>query len=395
MRRLAAALAILCWCILLLAAAAGIRPGDPWQPAQERVFPAADLHLITGVMEELQEGVRIDDLGGFGQGLQVWDADPAIDTDEFATLTYRTGDFSRNLELGLILRGQDDTDNVRTLTLPWPGQGPATVLLDGVPEWHGRITELGLTQYPLPALAPQDAELIPFTLHGVHLASSSISGRLRALANRWSAWTPWSMRSINLQSGSTFGPAIAAPNLFLPILVGGIFLLLLAFRVLPGRRLRTLGFLALAAWLLLDASWLSQLQRNHAAATELYGTADAAERAGLVADRPLLKRATELLEVLAQQPDDARVLYWTPGEAGMTAARLGYFLRPYNVAPLAGVSPGLVPDGTLLLIDNNDGTWRWDTRHSRLEAGALAFHGDLLWRRDALLLVGVRAEAGP
>lgn len=393
MRRLLAASCLLLWLLLVLAWSAGIRPGDPWQADQTRHFSGQQLSRIGGDSTVTAQGMRVSGLGQYNQGLQSWQLASALDADTMPLLRYRVKHFPRTLELALIFRTRENPGDVQSVTLPWPGDGVTTLDLSALAEWQGHITELGFSEYPMPGQAPPDIGFQAFVLEDAQLESRSITGLWHALTSRWTAWSTWSMRSINANKSAAPYHWQGAPNLTVALFLGGGLLLAWLFGLLRKRAGRVIVVCVLLAWVLLDLQWLGQMQRNHALSNTLYAGKAWPERSKVVADRPLQQRAEMVRAVLAKQQPGVHVLYWTPGQAD--SVRLGFFLRPYNVAPLSpGLSPDAIPDGNLLLVDNQDMSWNWDAYHSRLTRGGYAIHGDLLWRQGDMLLISVRSGAG-
>jgi len=65
-----------------------------------------------------------------------------VEAEKFPTLRYRFADFPRTLELSLVFRTAENSEDV-AVSLPWPGDATRTFDLSQVPEWRGRIVEIG------------------------------------------------------------------------------------------------------------------------------------------------------------------------------------------------------------------------------------------------------------
>ncbi len=395
MRKALATTTVALWLLLVLVWSMNFAPGDPWHARTIHTLPGNELASVAGDGVPVQGGLKVSGLGKYGQALQSWRLEKSIDAGQTPILLYRTHGFPRSLELALLYRTQSAPDDVRSLTLPWPRNGVAALDLSTLPHWHGGITELGFSEYPIPGQTPPDIDFAPFVIEGASLQSPSISGLWQVTRTRWLAWNPWSMRSINAnRAASAYAYGIRGSLvLMLALMLAGGVIILFAFGQMEGRaRQVTLG-IVLLAWLLLDVRWLSQMQRNHALAHTLFQDKAWSDRSRIIADRPLQQRAELVNKVLAQQQPGVHVLYWTPSQ--VDSVRLGYFLRPNNVAALPpGMDADDVPDGTLLLIDDQDTSWQWDSFHSRLSRSGYVIHGDLLWRQGDMLLLTVRREAG-
>ena len=395
-RAVLAGVAIVLWLCLLLVMAAGLHLGDPWRAHQQSDLSGSTLGVIAGQATANSDGLVVSELGQYAQGLQSWQLAEPLDAAQFPLLRYTVHDFPRSLELALIFRTAEHPEDVASVSLPWQGDGGSAVDLSRLPGWQGQVIEIGFSEYPMPSVAPPDMPFHPFTLGGAKLESRSLRGQWQVLMSDWFAWQPWSMRSINAVRSASARPWQRSLPLILFLAVAGSLLLLSLFRVLRGRSqlLRLALALLVLAWLMLDFRWLGQLQRNNMASHELYQGKPWAERSGMVSDSPLQARAEHMRSTLAQQKPGVHVLVWSPSQTD--SIRLGYFLRPYNVASLfPGMQPGSVPDGNLLLVDNADMSWTWDSRRSLLQRGGFSVHGDLLWRQDGMLLLSVRKGAGP
>ncbi len=387
-RHMLAAGSVALWLLAVLLFGAGIDTGDHWQPQHEVVLDGQALRAISGSAAPTVDGLVVSDTGKFGQALQSWPLSQPMDAADHPILHYSVKDFPRGLELAFFFRTAADPDNVVSITLPWPDDSGASVNLANNPAWQGRITEVGLTEYALPGLVPDDYRFEPFTVHEIRLQERSITGLLDVLATRCGAWLPWSSRSINLVTPGTIFSWHSSPTLLLALVLGGSWLILIAFSRKRRQWLRLAVPLMLVSWLLLDVHWTSQLQRNHQLTSEMYAGMPWNERKHIVADHRLQERAGLMREALARQPADSRILFWTPTRSGFSMGRLGYFLRPWNVAPLPdGMDGAGLPRGTLLMINNFDNSWVWHADRGVLQHGAQVFHGNLLWHEDGMMLL--------
>ena len=393
MRKLLATGTVILWLVLVLAWSSGISFNEPWHATRDRQLAGEQLGNIAGDSRKTADGLQVSGLGQYRQGLQSWQLDTPLDARQMPILRYRMRGFPRSLELALIFRTDEDADDVHSATLPWPRDGVATIDLSALPDWRGQITEIGFSEYPMPAQAPPDVRFPAFVIEGARLQSPSMSSRWQVTLTRWLGWTPWSMGSINANHPAAPYTARGSLPLMLALMLAGSALLLLALGLRGRHAWRVLGVTLMLAWLLLDMRWLSQMQRNHALSRALFEGQSWAQRSQIIADRPLQQRAALIDKVLARQQAGVHVLYWTPSQ--VDSVRLGYFLRPHNVASLPpGMDPDVIPDGTLLLIDNQDMSWRWDAQRNRLSRGSYVARGDLLWRQNDMLLLSVRQGAG-
>jgi hypothetical protein len=278
--------------------------------------------------------------------LQIHRLDP-VRAEAFSTLRYRFRDFPRTLELVLVFRTERSPDVV-TVTIPTVASGIGTVDLASIPEWQGRILEIGFAQYPGAQSVPPASAFRPFRLLDVELWSPSWAGALAARMQDWLGARSWVLRSLN-----ALGPDSVlrtGRSLVLFVFVGAIGTLVILATFLGWRR-RKLAQAAvigsLLAWLLLDLRWLHGLHARHAATREAYAELSPEERQRRLPDQMIFDSAQMLRNVLAGEDRRTRIV--VDAGSDFERARLLYHLLPLNVAPMnmiwldtAVQHPGLV-----------------------------------------------------
>lgn len=352
-----------CW-LLLLVLAARVPVDAPLQPGQRLRHAGSDFVVIAGAGAGI-EGDRLLNIAAIGDqrmGVQSLTFAEPIEAASFPLLRYRWQAFPRTLELSFMFRRTDAPADVHTITLPPAGRFPAYFDLADVPEWQGRISEIGFAEYPTGQLVPDDVAITPFALAEVELWTPSWRGSLGALATDWFAYRPWALMSI-----SALGPDAPWPHKLSPVivLVAALGLAVVLARVFlstrRGRRLGPMLCLACAVgWMLLDLRWLWELNQRHALTRELHEGLGWAERAERVPDRQLVAVAALVREWHARAAPATRVLVAADNPYSML--RLGYHLLPLNTAPansLQALEAGAF-GAPLWLVAYATSAWRFD-----------------------------------
>jgi hypothetical protein len=394
MRRLLFAVAMLVSIFAVLAWAAALDWRAPLRAASGHALDSQQFMPVMGAGSKEATGLRISTLGEGDTALQAVVLN-GLDAAEYSLLRYRFDGFPHTLELSLMFRRADSTDDVRVVSLPWPGHGDAWFDLSSVPEWSGRIVELGFAQYPTPQVVPASQPFAPFTLVDAALQPRSWRGDFGALFTDWLGYWPWSQRSVHALGRDTDTPRAQSLVLCIALVIGLLVAwsyLLLRWR---GRRLLGLAVAGLAAgWLLLDLQWQSGLQWRNEGTRTLYANMDWARREQFSADTETIAAAREVKAALAGEPDATRIL--VHAGSSFEQLRLVYHLLPLNVAVLAQVIMGTsaaLPAGSVIVVYNID-EWRFDAARRVLSGGGLEIPADAILQRGALTVVRVR-EVGP
>jgi hypothetical protein len=382
MRRLVIALALLASGILVLLWAARVDLKSPFSPASGREFPGADFTAVFGRASAIAEGLRVDAPGEDFTSLQSL-APSALDAADFPTLRYRFSDFPRTLELSFMFRTADDPDVV-VISLPWPGGSTRTVDLGRVPEWRGRIVEIGFAEFPTAQQVPPSEGFRPFVLADARLWSRSWRGDLAALATDWLGAWPWTQRSVHALGRDTDAPRarpIVLAFAIAAVLALGIFAV--AFRARRRAFAWSAGIVVGVAWLMLDAVWQAGLWGRLQTTRAVYAHRTWDEREQTVADTDTVAAADSLRAMLRGEPESTRVLVYADPGSGYELLRFVWQLLPRNAALFAYASPyrRSLPDGCLIVFLNSD-AWRTDSRwrsllsHSDHLASRGSIHGD-------------------
>jgi hypothetical protein len=360
MRRIALGLAVLAsWSVLLLWAAR-IDPSSPFFAAERRAFPGDDFTTVFGTGAADADRLRVTSAGRDFTSLESL-APADLDAASFPTLRYRFAGFPRTLELSLVFRTTESADVV-AISLPWPGEGTNTFDLSQIPEWQGRIVELGFAEFPVAQLVPPAEGFKPFDLVGAELWSRSWRGDLAALSTDWlGAWS-WTQRSVHALGRDTDTPRARSLVLCVALALG---IALAWIAVFFGPRTRrfaapALG-VAIAAWLALDAVWQAGLWGRLQTTRAVYAPLDWAERERTVADTEVVDAAADLKAMLRGEPATSRVLVYADADNGYELLRFVWHALPLNVAVYAYASfvGAALPEKTLIVFYRSD-AWRTD-----------------------------------
>ena len=393
MRRLLFVVALLASVFLVLAWAAGLHWRAPLSAQQRNSLDGARFNAVMGNAVADGAGLRIAGLGEGDTALQSVTLN-GLDAAEYSLLRYRFDGFPHTLELSLVFRRADSHEDVRVVALPWPG-GDSWFDLSSVPEWQGRIIEVGFAEYPTPQVVPPGQAFEPFALVDASLESRSWRGDLAALATDWLGYWPWSQRSVHALGRDTDTPRAGSLVLCVALVVIAVpawMFLILGWR---GRRLLAAATVAIAAgWLLLDLQWHAGLRWRHEASRTLYAGLEWTQREQRSADTGVIEAAGAVEPLLAREPDATRIL--VHAGSSYEQLRLVYHLLPRNVAVLAqvllraGDTP--LPPGSIIVVYNAEG-WAWEPTQRVLQADGQRWPAELLLERGALLVVRIR-EAG-
>lgn len=392
MRKSAFAIAMLASMALLLMWAAGVDWHSPLLPEQSRNWSGSDFRVVMGGAAEDESRLRIGAVGEDRTALQSVILN-GVDAANNPILRYRFEQFPHTLELSLVFRRAGD-DDVSVVSLPWPGEGDAWFDLGTVPEWRGRITELAFAEYPTPQIVPPMQGFKPFTLVDTSLLSRSWRGDLAALATDWLGHWPWSQRSVHALGRDTDTPRAQSLVLCLALAIAlALFWSWLLLRLRGASLLRAGAVLVVAGWILLDLQWQSGLRWRHVATQNLYAEFDWPERELHSADSDIVQAARELKSAIRDLPENSRVLVHS--SSSFSVLRLVYHLLPMNVGVLSlakSESPATpLPDNALVVLYDAAG-WRYDPKTRSLQGDGLAISGDVVFRRERLIMLRHRSE---
>lgn len=386
-RNATTALALLVFWVLLLGWAAHVKPAQPWSSVHTLSLPATKVRTIFGVAQQRADGLRISALGAEALGLQTWRVG-GLKASHFGVLRYRFKDLPHSLNVDLIIRTQEHSRDVVSVTLPWPGEHAGAIDLTRLPQWRGTITEIGFSEYANPQLVPPDAPFQPFTLVGASLQQPSWSSALNVLAANWFGYRSWRQSSINSLAEDTV-PGVRP--LLLVAAIGALGSALLLWLLARVALRRSLILMLVLAWLVLDAHWLGVLGEQHAQTRAWYADKPWPQRQRLQADRELVQQAAAVKRMLAGEPQGRHVLVWAP--TAFARGRLGYHLRPLNVGNLPAGRLSALPAGSVLLIDDDASVWHYDAASGVLRLGQRQANVQPLWRAGKFSLY--RIDAAP
>ena len=378
----------------LLGWASDAPPSAVFQPAQRLRLAGNDFHVVMGAGVENDRALGINAVGAQHMALQSHSLAQPIDADALPILRYRWQDFPRTLELSFVFRRADQPDDVHTVTLPPAGAYPGYFDLSDVPEWRGRIIEVGFAEFPTAQLVPADIAFRPFALIEAEFWSPSWRGSLGALGTDWSAYRPWALMSV-----SALGPDAPWPHKRTPVTLLSIGLaasLVLAMIVLA-RSWRWLGMtlcIALAGgWLALDLRWLGEFADRHVLTRELYAGKPWRERAAIEPDTALLAGAARARAWLARVPANTHVI--VTASAVYDILRLGYHLLPANVAPIGALARSGAADTMqpALLVVYADTDWTFDALRHTVRAADVEYAADLVFDEGDLRIFQLRGAA--
>ena len=330
------ALLAISW-VLLLGWAAQVPLSAPLLPAARMRQNGADFNVVMGAGVDNGKRLAVNAVGAEHIALQSRAFATPIEATAFPVLRYRWDDFPRTLELSFVFRRAYEPNDVHTVTLPPAAAHPGYFDLSSVPEWSGRIVEIGFSEFPTAQLVPADIAFRPFTLVEAELWSPSWRGSLGALGTDWAAYRPWALMSV-----SALGPDAPWPHKATPVLVLSIGLVasVVIAAIVLAQSLAWLGTMLAVViaggWIALDVRWIGELADRHALTRELYAGKPWRERATIEPDTALVATASRVRDIVAREPAGAHVIVSSP--AVYDLLRLDYHLLPTNVAPVAALA---------------------------------------------------------
>jgi hypothetical protein len=359
MRRIAFVLALFAGWTILVLVAARVDVLAPFSVAEQRAFRGNDFTAVFGAASVVGDRLNVTAPGeGFTslQSLHPF----GLDAEQFPTLRYRFADFPQTLELSLVIRTAEHPEDI-AIALPWPGDRAQTFDLSRVPEWRGRIVEIGFAEFPTAQVVPPAQGFRPFSIVEAALWSRSWQGDLAALATDWFAAWPWTQRSVHALGRDTDTPG-APMSLVLAVALAAAFAMLCS-AVAFGRSARplvTAGAISLAvAWLALDVAWQLGLWGRLETTRAVYAKLSWNQREHTVADTDLADLAERLRVMLRSEPENARVLVYGDATSGYELLRFIWHVLPRNIGLLVNANgPGnALPNGAIIVFLKSD-AWR-------------------------------------
>ncbi|MEO8458887.1 MAG: hypothetical protein ABI451_00020 [Dokdonella sp.] len=370
-RRLLFAVALAASWLILLGWAAGVSWNSPLKPQETQHFDGAQLRIVMGGGAEDGNALQIGAVGEQRTALQSVLV-TNLRAEDNAILRYRFDQFPRTLELAFLFRRSDAPDDVHVVTLPWPGTLQAAFDLRDVPEWRGEISEIGFVESPTPQLIPTQTPFAPFRIVSIDLSSPSWLGGLRALRQDWFGYRPWGLYAVSMESAPDM---IRRPSLII-VLSAAIITMLAWGALLIGWREQRAKFMLVVAiafgWLLLDATWLSQLQKRVTTTWQVYAGKSWDERRKLVPDDDVLRAAERAKKIIAAVPGTPKVLVHSGSV--VEAVRFYYQMLPINAAllvPVLAVLRAPLAEGTFIILYDVDG-WDYSAKTRQLTAPGVA-----------------------
>lgn len=336
---------------------------SPLSPRQNVTLKGIDFKPGIGAAVEEGEALGVGAISEDGNALQTTSLD-RLRAADFPILRYRFDDFPDTLELSLVFRRTDATDDI-AYSLPWPGKGVTSVDLSVLPDWRGEITEVAFAEYAAAQAVPPSIAFKPFRLQKAELQSRSWSSVPGLLRTAWFGFRPWALLSV-----SALGPAIESvgTSSVQPVVVWGAFISLLAAALIlrwsRKELLRNGAIVAVLLWVLLDIRWLDDLIAKHRLSERIYAGKPWAERVLLQPD----ERTPAIAKIVQTQltsDTPARVL--VASDSTFSLLRMIYFLLPFNAAPLdhgALVTGSPLPPGSAIVTYET--AWRYDPANSML-----------------------------
>ncbi len=292
-----------------------------------------------------------------------------IRSDSYPVIAWSASDVPADANVRLLWRSDYRPEKLSAVAIPVVSGHLAAVTLAGNPDWIGNISGLAL------AIQLEDARAV--RIEGIAAIPMGIVGVLRQRATEWFTLEPWTNTSINTVSGGADMQALPLPALLTAgVVLGAALWLALAWRMKHASAFPiALAAMFVAAWMLADVRWATNLVRDARLTIAEFAGKDAHERRLAATDGPLYAFIERVRAKLPEGP--VRVFMASDNE--YFRGRGAYHLYPRNVYfdPFSAriPDPALMHAGDYLVVYQRRGIQydaanlhlRWD-EHPPLKA---------------------------
>ena len=304
-------------CMAVYAAIA--TPGSWWPSAQPREWTAKEIGVSRGRVANQGESMLV--MPADASNIVIVAVASELRSESYPVIGWSASDIPDDANARLLWRSDYRPGKLNAAPIAIVSGRLTPVTLSGNADWIGTISGL--------ALAIQLEQ--PHTLRIESLTASpmGLAGIVRQRLAEWLAVEPWSNTSINTVAGGADMQPLALPVLLVAtVIVAGALWLAWAWWA---RALHTVPFalatLFVAAWLIADARWASNLVRDAGATVAEFGGKDAHARRLAATDGKLY---AFIERVRAKLPDQA-VRIFMAADNDYYRGRGAYHLYPHNV----------------------------------------------------------------
>jgi hypothetical protein len=292
--------------------------------ATPKRWSAADLSVPRGTARLGKDGLTL--LAADATDTVVISLDTAFRSADYPVIAWRAVNVPDDVRAALAWYSDYKASRMSTRALVVEGGQIAPVDLGSDPDWIGNIRGL--------ALVLQGHITQPVFVRGVIAKSMTPREILTDRAREWLAFEPWNGASINTVVGGADVQELPLPALLATIAMLGSLIYAVLSRWAPAAvgtfRPEVVGYVFLAAWLLLDARWQWNLARQVALTYNRYEGKSWQERHFAAEDGELfafIERVREQLPPVSEQ----RTRVFMVADANYFRDRGAYHLYPYNV----------------------------------------------------------------
>jgi hypothetical protein len=353
--------------------------------ATAKRWNAAELSVQRGTARASKDGLTV--LAPDDTNTVVISLDTAFRSSDYPVIAWRVADVPQGIQAALLWYSDYKASRMftRALAIEAGQIVPADLARD--PDWIGTIRGLALVlRGPLAQ---------PVVVRGVIAKTMTPREVLADRAREWLAFEPWNGASINSVTGGADVQELPLPALLAAIVVLGWIIYAALSRWAPWAlgtfRPQVVGYVFLAAWLLLDARWQWNLVRQAAASYERYAGKSWQERHFAAEDGSLFAFIEKVRERLPPASAQGPRIF-VVASANYFRDRAAYHLYPYNVyfdpwqdtmPPASALRPGdyLVAYRRLgVQYDPGEQRLRWDGSEPiaaelvLADAGSALFH---------------------
>lgn len=336
--------------------------GDRFLAKEPLVWPGLPWALVTGEIEGGEMGLTVKRLDARGRAA-VTLGPTILNAGCYTRLRLETSGLGTKTRIGLAWRAAKGDWSPQVLWLPASAAGNIDLSLKDHPRWSGGVS--GLT------LLVQGELTSPLSVHRIALspAHPGATSLLGQLAMEWTAFTGWTIKSINfLIPGKRHG--LISPVLSAALWIFGSLLLYGLARGYWGGTWRLAPFviISLTGWVVLDARWQWDFLRQVEATHAQFAGKSPTEKRLAADDRALFQLAQRIKNALVGKP--GRLWLLAPLEENrdrFPRIRLHYLLLPLNVGAHWSLPPAAgVRAGDYFFVWRGHAGIRWDSVGGKL-----------------------------
>jgi hypothetical protein len=356
-------------CLALLAAYVILAaPGAAFPSAERKSLSHRDFSVSKGsgrVFAQPNVGESLLVLSTDDTGIAVVSAVTDFRSSDYPIAAWRAQDLPDNADVRMLWRTDVAPTRINSTKVPVAAGGLVPVVVAADANWIGRVTGVALViRGPLGEPPPR--------ILGVTFRPGGIPDAVREVVGGWFSFERWSGASINTRSGGADVHALplSLPLVVATILTAGIWYAWTRKRGHVWTWPFALAAVFIAAWIVLDVQWITNLSRQVVETRAQFGGKDWHARHEAAEDADVFKFIERVRGMLPQTP--ARVFMLS--DAAPLRGRGAYYLYPHNVLfnPFENTLPPIsaLRAGDYVVVYHRRGVqYNRDAKRLRFEGG--------------------------